>query len=1219
MVKVRDGFFRQVASLAGSDSYLLKAGGGYIGVGNASGNVPLSNGTVNANLNADLLDGKHYSDIISDTDSKYVLKAGDTMTGTLKINIDSATSHIAFTRASYNYITAATSGGMINFITNGLSITSANSTLILSGRNGYPGTTNVGTWGSSSNRWSNVYSVLGNFSGQITSTVATGTAPLKVTSTTLVSNLNADKLDNYEAVQLAPRVAYSYSNGCLVKLKIPSTKNAMILVHIRGNTYSTSTSVYPINTIVQFYNYNTNDQITRPSGMHFGYAFGNISAFVLDEYVHIWFKQSSSSQTMVVEVYSSSTTTAEMYNCIDTITNAAMPTEGVTRLVEITPITSNQTFYKLTFAAGKFTAGDYTPNVAAKTINIPTKVSDLTDAANYVTTNTAQTISAKKTFSVQQAFTVADGTAPFTVTSKTAVTNLNADMLDGIHSSGFAKKGNSVSGQNINNITSESGFLTVTTNSHAVVDNGFPVAQAGLLIYGSGAYSGTLQIYGTYSSNKWYARGGGSSSDSTYHTAWREFLFTDSTINATKLATARTLWGQSFDGSANVSGNMSSVGNISGTYFYVSNSSSNPYYRLTLNENNWYVQALTSYLYVGPTSSKAIRIDQSGNTYIPGNTGIGVTSPSYKLHVSGDVYSTNQLISAVATGTAPLKVTSTTYVANLNADMLDGKHASDFLTISSLDDYVTLGTTQTISGVKTFSKQQKFTVATGTSPFTVTSTTYVANLNADMLDGKHASDFLTTSSLDDYVTLSTAQTISGVKTFSKQQKFTVATGTSPFTVNSTTYVQNLNADMLDGKHYSDIIKDVDGKYVLKEGDTMTGPLYVPMLIGQITWDDGTGGSYWGINPVGGANFRWVNAEDEGTFGSLYDYGSLQVYGNSRLNGEVNVYGRFTAYDYLYAQDTAYFKGVIMCTPPDGSPAIRVGGTNQAMCSGLNADMLDGSHGSDFVTLTTAQTISGVKTFSKQQKFTVATGTAPFTVTSTTYVPNLNADMLDGKHASDFLTSSSSISATQLKTARKLWGQSFDGTADVSGNMTDVGSINNVIGEIKNYTGDAASRLKIYSSYLPNGSSRYNYIHFDTDNPDDHIYFKINSGHVGINVSPPMSTNYSLVVGGGGIYSQSFHHSVDSDNYVILAGGGIKLLSEIGGGVSGDYVTTNTAQNITAKKTFTSAPAFNVTVGSPFTVTQTVKVTNLNADRVDDLHFVVTSSPGTDSTTIYIIT
>lgn len=65
-----------------------------------------------------------------------------------------------------------------------------------------------------------------------------------------------------------------------------------------------------------------------------------------------------------------------------------------------------------------------------------------------------------------------------------------------------------------------------------------------------------------------------------------------------------------------------------------------------------------------------------------------------------------------------------------------------------------------------------------------------------------------TSTLDGrYVTLATNQTVSGIKTFSTQQKFTVATGTSPFTVSSTTVVSNLNADMLDGWHLNYILKD----------------------------------------------------------------------------------------------------------------------------------------------------------------------------------------------------------------------------------------------------------------------------------------------------------------------------------------------------------------------------------------------------------------------------
>jgi len=51
--------------------------------------------------------------------------------------------------------------------------------------------------------------------------------------------------------------------------------------------------------------------------------------------------------------------------------------------------------------------------------------------------------------------------------------------------------------------------------------------------------------------------------------------------------------------------------------------------------------------------------------------------------VTGNVSSTGQLISTVATGTAPLSVNSTTQVANLNASLLGGQSASAFATTGS--------------------------------------------------------------------------------------------------------------------------------------------------------------------------------------------------------------------------------------------------------------------------------------------------------------------------------------------------------------------------------------------------------------------------------------------------------------------------------------------------------------------------------------------------------
>ena len=52
------------------------------------------------------------------------------------------------------------------------------------------------------------------------------------------------------------------------------------------------------------------------------------------------------------------------------------------------------------------------------------------------------------------------------------------------------------------------------------------------------------------------------------------------------------------------------------------------------------------------------------------------------LSITGGLSLTGALTSTIATGTAPLNITSTTLVNNLNADMLDGYHAEEFCKVS---------------------------------------------------------------------------------------------------------------------------------------------------------------------------------------------------------------------------------------------------------------------------------------------------------------------------------------------------------------------------------------------------------------------------------------------------------------------------------------------------------------------------------------------------------
>ena len=122
----------------------------------------------------------------------------------------------------------------------------------------------------------------------------------------------------------------------------------------------------------------------------------------------------------------------------------------------------------------------------------------------------------------------------------------------------------------------------------------------------------------------------------------------DNVASATKLQTPRTIWGQSFDGTENVSGFMKTVRGL------IYNDSLNEDWSDGNNTHPWYGidyrhcvdSTETGKSYTSISSYFGLYFKTGGSRFIfdGGDVGVGTKLPAYKLHVAGDIYSSDRVI-----------------------------------------------------------------------------------------------------------------------------------------------------------------------------------------------------------------------------------------------------------------------------------------------------------------------------------------------------------------------------------------------------------------------------------------------------------------------------------------------------------------------------------------------------------------------------------------------
>lgn len=452
--------------------------------------------------------------------------------------------------------------------------------------------------------------------------------------------------------------------------------------------------------------------------------------------------------------------------------------------------------------------------------------------------------------------------------------------------------------------------------------------------YCSGQYNsldGLLQLFGTRSY------------------VWRySGAFNGNASSATKLQTARTIWGQSFDGTANVRGSIYDVDDIyinrdrkiimkdtnsdNVNVLHLSNTNNlHIGYDLATKGYNTYINS--NEIYFRTSSSLTERMSIISN----GNVGIGTTNPGFKLEIRG----ASPLLGFKADGTS-----------NVSYTYIEGYHTNNNTTFrivesTSTDLWLQYGK----NGVASYNFHLSGYLNTRLKEFNVNSidSIFSGNVKAggDVVayatgSGDIILPIASTNSLgavkigsgisisaDGTISVSGTGTIGGISVTGNGNVLTNATLSSDKKI--ITFTKDLTA--LTTANYA---ATLDSKYVKKAGDTMTGALTIASntINSQLTLKSTVSDA-----KSKAAGIKFTSSQD----------------------ATQNVILRHECYD-------TFLAGYGIAISKEG--------------------ILEGSDPNMFL-YNTGRYISKV-----------ATGTKPIDVVSTTLCNNLNADMVDGYHRSN---------------------------------------------------------------------------------------------------------------------------------------------------------------------------------------------------------------------------